>query len=70
MEKLELLEEFNKQGVCVRRTLNGHELSPDTEPSAIIFANVQSITQKFFLSPEEAKHKYGFAPSPKNRPKL
>jgi len=69
MERLELLEEFNKKGVCVRRTLNGHELSPDTEPSAVIFRNVTNLTQKFFLTPQEAQHRYGFAPSNRKKGK-
>jgi len=62
-ERIELLEEYNPEGICVKRTINGFELPTDKEPSVAIFKNISSITQKFYLTREEAEHKYGFIPS-------
>lgn len=57
-QKIEIVEEYNQEGVCVRRTANGIELPADTEPSAVIFMDVSSLTQKFYMTPEEAKHRF------------
>jgi len=57
-EKLEMFEEYNKDGVCIKRTINGHELPADTEPSIQIFNGCSSITQKFYMTPEEAKERF------------
>ena len=59
-EKLELVEEYNQQGVCVRRTINGHELPADKEPSVVIFKNVESISQKFYSTTEETKQRHDY----------
>lgn len=59
IDKLELLEEYNLKGVCIKRTINGVDLPADKDPSIAIFKNVSSITQKFYLTPEEAKNRYG-----------
>jgi hypothetical protein len=58
MEKLEMIEEYNKDGICVKRTINGYDLQSDTEPSIQIFKACSSISRKFFLTPEEVKERY------------
>lgn len=57
-EYLELVEEFNEKGVCIRRTINGCELPPDTEPSVVIFKNLKNVVQKKYMTPEEVKNRY------------
>lgn len=59
METVELIEEYDSNGVCVKRSINGHELPADTEPSIQIFKNVSSVTQKFYLTKEEVKQRWG-----------
>lgn len=61
---LEMVEEYNPEGVCIKRTINGYELPPDTEPSVVIFKELSSVTQKFYMTPEEAKHRFGYLASP------
>lgn len=58
----ELVEEYNREGVCVKRTINGYELPPDVLPSVQIFVDRTSLTHKFYMTPEETKHKYGYLP--------
>lgn len=60
MNKLEMFEEYNKDGVCIRRTINGYELPPDTEPSIQIFKECSSMTQKFYMTEEEAKERFNY----------
>ena len=56
---LELYEEYNQAGVCVKRTINGIDLPADTEPSVQIFKECTSLTQKKYMTKEEVKHIYG-----------
>jgi len=58
-ETLEMIEEYNSNGVCVKRTINGFDLPPDKEPSVVIFRNLKSITQKFYMTKEEARQRFG-----------
>lgn len=58
MEMVELFEEYNEKGVCVKRTINGIEIPADTEPSIEILMNCRSITHKRFMTPKEAKELY------------
>lgn len=60
METLDLIEEYNPEGVCIRRTINGYELPSDTEPSIQIFRQLNSVTTKKYLTKEEAKHIYNY----------
>ena len=64
-DALEMIEEYNPEGVCIKRTINGYDLPPDTEPSIAIFKNLSSVTQKFYMTPEEAKHRFGYVNSNK-----
>ena len=57
---LELVEEYNQLGICIKRSINGVNLPSDTKPSVVILKNITSITQKFYLTQEEAKEKYGY----------
>lgn len=59
MEIYELYEEYNRDGVCTKRTINGFELPHDTEPSVQILTNVDCISQKRYLTKEEVKQRYG-----------
>lgn len=52
---IDLFEEYNQEGVVVRRTLNGIEVSPDKEPSVVIFRNCRSVTTKKFMTPKEVE---------------
>lgn len=61
MDKLEMIEEYNKDGVCVKRTINGYELPADTEPSIQIFNRCSSIAQKFYMTPKEAQEKFNLS---------
>jgi len=58
--QLEMLEEYNPQGVCIKRSINGYSLPADKTPSVVIFKNVKSLTQKFYLTKEEAKLRYNY----------
>lgn len=57
MQKVEITETYNKDGVCVKRTANGVELEPDTQPS-VVFLNKDfiEITRKTLMTEEEFKH--------------
>ena len=57
-DKIELLEEYNEKGICVKRTINGFELPADKEPSVVFFGDVKTLTQKSYLTKEEAKERY------------
>ena len=57
-DAIELLEEYNEKGVCIKKTINGFEFPPDKEPSAVLLRNVKTLTQKFYLTKEEAKEIY------------
>ena len=59
LELVELVEKYNPQGVCIRRTINGYDLPADKEPSIVIIKNVSSITKKFFMTKKEAENRYG-----------
>lgn len=56
---LELYEEYNQDGVCVKRTVNGIALSADIEPSVQILKECAWLTQKKFMTREEVKNIYG-----------
>ena len=56
---LELYEEYNQDGVCIRRTINGIDLPADTEPSIQILVNCTALTQKKYMTKEEVRHIYG-----------
>ena len=64
MNTLDLIEEYNQEGVCIKRTINGFDLPSDTEPSIQIFRNLNSITTKKYMSKEEAEYIYGYKPTP------
>jgi hypothetical protein len=55
-ELFEMILEYNKDGVCIKRTINGYELPPDTEPTIQILKNCYSITRKFYLTEKESEH--------------
>ncbi len=55
---LQIVEEYNKDGICIKRTINGYKLPADKEPSIQIWKNCSSITQKFYMSKEDVKNKY------------
>lgn len=57
-EVLEMIEEYNKDGICIKRTVNGFELPADTEPSVQIFKNLHSVSQEFYMTKEEFNNKY------------
>lgn len=59
MDRLEMTEEYNEKGICVKRSINGHELPADTEPSVVILKNLTSVNQKMLLTKEEVKNIYG-----------
>ena len=68
MKLLELKEEYNKEGICVRRTINGYELPPDKQPSVIILKNLTSVSQKFYLTEKEAEVRFGYlTPKPNDQ---
>lgn len=56
---LVLTETYNPNGVCVERNVNGYPLSPDTEPSVVIWQNCDWMTRKSYMTPEEVKNRYG-----------
>lgn len=59
-QTLELVEEYNPQGICIKRTINGFELPPDKEPSIAIFKDFSSLTQKFYMTEQEAKERFNY----------
>lgn len=63
MDKLEMVEKYNKDGVCISRTINGFELPTDTEPSVQIFKNLESVTQNFYMTPREAQERFNYSPN-------
>lgn len=60
-EILEIIEEYNQDGICIKRTINCLELPPDKEPSIKIFVDLctGTITQKFYMSKNQVKNKFG-----------
>jgi hypothetical protein len=57
-DKLEMIETYNQQGVCIKRTINGYDLPPDKEPSVQIIKNLESVTRNTFMTKEEFDHIY------------
>ena len=60
VEKIEIIEKIDRTGRVFERLINGVPYPPDEYPSFVIFENVKSVEQHFFLSPMEAKKKYGY----------
>jgi len=63
--KMVMTEKYNKDGVCIERSVNGYPLPPDTEPSVQIFTNCEWLEQKTYMTPEEVKNRYGVTLKPK-----
>jgi hypothetical protein len=59
-DTIELFEEFDNDGVCIKRTANGIELPTDIEPSMYIdLEKISSVSQKFFMTKAHFEQRYG-----------
>ena len=63
-EFIELIEYYDKNGICTERTANGIDLPPDTEPSIVIlkddvnWAKVNRVKQKTLITMEEFEKRF------------
>jgi len=67
MEKklyVELSEEYNKEGVCVKRSINGQDIPHDKHPSVVFMGedikSANCIKTKKYMTPMQANKVYGY----------
>jgi hypothetical protein len=58
MEKINIVEYFNKEGVCIKRTTNGIDLPADTEPSVFFMEDVKWAEQRTTMTKEEFNNRF------------
>jgi hypothetical protein len=57
-ERVNITEYYDKDGICRKRTANGIDLPPDTEPSIFIMQDIAWVEEKRYMTKQEFKNKF------------